>query len=354
MNAEALESREKNLVVGVDVGGSKVIAGIFDGAGPVRRLHASRRSTKPERGADAVAARIAQCVADVVDEVDATLADVRAVGVGAPGLVDAKDGLVRLSPRLGWTDYPLAEKLKSLLGVPVFVENECNLSTVGVYATELPDKPERTLAVFVGNSVGGGLMVGGSLCRGFALAGGELGHLEVDPNGPPCRCGGRGCLELMAGRAAIHERIRAGIAAGRQTLLSEIPDSGGIWRGKDLRRAFQRGDPLVREAVSTAGHWIGVAIGKLARSIRPDVMVLGGSLIEGLGDWMLEGIIRSAADPETGQPLTGVRIMISSLGDQACIQGAAWYASTLTQADRDALGERCYLFRDGAPWAQRE
>ncbi len=354
MHIEPSPNRTANLIVGVDVGGSKVIAGIFDGSGPVRRLHVSRRSTKPERGPAAVAARIARCVEDVVDEVDATLADVRAVGVGISGLVDAKGGRVRFSPRLGWTDVPLSEQLRSLLGLPVFVENECNLSTVGVYATELPDKPARMLAVFIGNSVGAGMMVGGSLCRGFSLAGGELGHMVVDPLGPPCRCGSRGCFEVLASRSSIYERIRAGIAAGRQTQLSEVPERGGSWRGKELRRAFQRGDPLVRESVSAAAHWIGVGIGTLARSVRPEVLVLGGSLMEGLGDSMIEAVVRSAADPATGQPLHGVRIMVSSLGDQACIQGAAWYASTLTQPTRDALEDRVYLFRDGAPWAQPE
>jgi glucokinase len=318
---------QMRLVVGLKIGPNRILSGIF---GPeLRCVKTLKRSTKLERGPVAVLERIVRCVQDVADEADATVADVGAVGVAVPGLVAADQLRVVDCPRLGWGDFPLGESLRDRLAIPVVVENDCNLATLGAWAVEHEGKPGRMLGIFVGGQIGGGWVVHARLCGGFAESVGQLGHRVLDPHGPLCRCGNRGCFDSLASRQAVFSRIEAAIASGRQTQLTEALAKVGRLRIKDLRQAFRSGDPLVKEAVAAASHWIGVAIGALVRDLSPDVVVLGGGMIEALREEMLSTVAQAVAEHGADGALDRVRIVASSMGDEASIAGAAWLAGRL-------------------------
>lgn len=311
-------------LVGVDVGASKILAGVFEA--DFRAPTTMKRSTKPDRGPDSVAARIARCIEDAVDEADLSLDAIQAVGVGVPGLVNPDRGLVRHAPALGWMDFPLGEILSETLGVPVFVENDGNLATLGVHALELRERPQRLLGIFIGSRISGGWIVDGRFCAGFPEAGVTVGHLTLDPAGPRCHCGHRGCFESLAGRKAVLDRIHAAIGQGRQSVVSETLEAVGRLRSRDLRRALRGGDPVVVEVLGSATRWMGVAIATLAQALRPEVIALGGSMAEALGDDLVPSVLRAAADHDPRLPSESVTIVGSSLGDHACISGAAWFA----------------------------
>ncbi len=232
--------------VGVDLGGTKILAGVFKNS--LECIGTAKLSTKSQRGVEAVIERIARCVQDAVDEADLTLKQVAGVGIGAPGAVDFAEGRVIFAPNLeGWKDVPLKKDLEKHLGVPVFVENDCNICRPGRprRRTQRPS-PSSLIGIFVGTGIGGGLIINGELYSGFNHTAGEIGHMVLDVNGPKCGCGNKGCFEALASRTAIFQQIKAGVKDGQKTLLTEmLGDDLSDLRSGDLRKAIRRGDKFV-------------------------------------------------------------------------------------------------------------
>jgi glucokinase len=233
-------SSKGEYVVGVDLGGTKILAGVFKRS--FECIGSSKLSTKSQRGVDAVVERIARCVQDAVDEADLSLKQVAGVGIGAPGAVDFADGKVIFAPNMeGWKDVSLKKDLEKALGVPVFVENDGNIAALGVHVAELKGKAKSLIGIFVGTGIGGGLIVNGDLYSGFNHTAGEIGHMVLDLNGPKCGCGNKGCFEALASRTAIFQQIKAGIKDGEKTILTEMLGNDlADLRSGDLRKAIRR------------------------------------------------------------------------------------------------------------------
>ena len=321
-------------IVGVDLGGTKILAGVFTTS--LERVATAKLSTKSERGPDEVIERIARCVREAVDEADLTMKQVRGVGVGAPGAVDFAAGTVIFAPNLeGWKEIPLRKELEKLLDLPVFIENDCNIATLGVYVAELKSKPRSMVGIFVGTGIGGGLVINGELYSGFCHTAGEIGHMVLDVNGPKCGCGNQGCFEALASRTAIFQQIKVGLKDGEKTLLTDMlgNDLEGL-RSGDLRKAIRRGDKFVAKVVETAAEHIGIGVANLVNILNPEVVVLGGGVIEALQDEMMSRITQTAQDCAMPGTLKGVEIVASKLGDSAGITGGAVLARQ--EAKRDA------------------
>ena len=158
--------------VGVDFGGTKILAAVFDSS--LKCLGRTKASTKSERGTESVIERISRCVQDVVDECDLNLKQIRAVGIGAPGAVNPESGEVIFAPNLEWEDVPLKKELEKKLDVPVFLENDGNICTLGVYETELKGKPRNVVGIFLGTGIGGGIIIDGKLYSGLTARPGRL------------------------------------------------------------------------------------------------------------------------------------------------------------------------------------
>jgi glucokinase len=316
-------STKNGFVIGVDLGGTKIFAGVFNPA--LECLATTKVSTKAQRGPDAVIERIARSVQDVVDEADLNLKQIGAVGIGAPGAVDGESGSVIFAPNLtGWKDVPLKKELEKHLGVPVVVENDANISVVGVHEAELKGKPRSVVGIFVGTGIGGGLILNGELYSGFNHTAGEIGHMVIDVNGPKCGCGNKGCFEAVASRTAIFQRIKAGIKDGEKTLLTEmLGDDLEDLRSNDLRKAIRRGDKFVEKVIEQAAEYIGLGVANLVNVLGPEVVVLGGGVMEALADEMMNVIIKTAKEHAMPGTLKGVEIIASKLGDNAGITGAA-------------------------------
>ena len=316
-------SNKTGFVIGVDLGGTKIFAGVFNPA--LECLATTKVSTKAPRGPDAVIERIVRSVQDVVDEADLDLKQIGAMGIGAPGAVDGESGTVIFAPNLtGWKDVPLKKELEKHLGVPVVVENDANISVVGVHEAELKGKPRSVVGIFVGTGIGGGLILNGELYSGFNHTAGEIGHMVIDVNGPKCGCGNKGCFEAVASRTAIFQRIKAGIKDGEKTLLTEmLGDDLEDLRSNDLRKAIRRGDKFVGKVIEQAAEHIGIGVANLVNVLGPEVVVLGGGVMEALADEMMDVIVKTAKEHAMPGTLKGVEIIASKLGDNAGITGAA-------------------------------
>jgi glucokinase len=324
-------SNKAEYVVGVDLGGTKILAGVFNSS--LECIGTAKVSTKAQRGVENVIERIDRCIRDAVDEADLSIKQVAGVGIGAPGAVDFESGSVIFAPNLeGWKDVLLKKELGGHLGVPVFVENDGNIAVLGVHVAELKAKPRNVVGIFVGTGIGGGLIINGELYSGFNHTAGEIGHMVIDINGPKCGCGNKGCFEAMASRSAIFQRIKAGVKAGEKTLLTEmLGDDLEDLRSGDLRKATRRGDKFVGKIIEDTAEYIGLGVGNLVNIFGPEVVVLGGGVMEALADEMMATIVKTAKEHAMPGTLKGVNIVASKLGDIAGITGGAVLAKRETK-----------------------
>ena len=318
------ETFNREVIVGVDLGGTKILAGIF--TPQLRFLQSSKLNTKSERGFDAVVQRIARCVLDALDAADLTPKQVCALGIGAPGAVNPRKGEVIFAPNLAWENAPLQKELERLLGIPVFVENDCNVSALGIYEVELQRKHQNILGIFIGTGIGGGIILDGKLFSGFNRTAGEIGHMVIDATGPKCRCGRSGCFEALASRTAIFRELALRVAEGEKTLLTELLQPGELithLKSGDLRKALRLGDKLTERVIKKSAEYTGIAVANLANILGPEVVVLGGGVMDALENEMMPIIVETAQKYAMPGVLKGVQIIASSLGDQAGINGAA-------------------------------
>lgn len=304
--------------LGIDLGGSKILAGLFDEE--LNLVGRNKMRTKPERGFASVVERIARCATDLVDDFDIEKKSIVSLGIGTPGSIDV-NGNVIFAGNLDWENVPLKKQLEKVMQIPVSVENDCNVATLGIYHHELKAKPVNMVGIFLGTGVGAGLILNRQLYRGTNLIAGEIGHTVLDVNGEQCNCGNRGCFELFASRSSIFRKIGEAIKNGEETQLADKKLEN--LRSGDLEKAIRRGDKCVARLVDEAAHYTGIAVANVVNLLNPDVVVLGGGVIDALEDQMMPVIDKVAHEYAfPGIPPT-FQVVATKLGDNAGITGAA-------------------------------
>ena len=323
-------SSKAEYLVGVDLGGTKILAGVF--ASSLKCIGRSKMSTKAERGPEAVMERVAHCVQNVVDECDLNPKQIRGIGIGAPGSVDSENGRVMFAGNLGWKDVPLKRELEEHLGIPVFLQNDGNICALGVQEVELEGKPRNLVGIFLGTGIGGGLILDGKLFSGFNRTAGEVGHMVLEVSGPKCTCGNRGCWEALSSRTALFRQVQQAVKEGQKTVLTAmLGEDLKDLRSGDLRKAIRQGDKFVQHIVEEAAKYTGIAVANLINVVNPEVVVLGGGLMDALEDEMMAIIIETAREHAFPGADKGVKILASKLGDDAGITGAAVLARRETK-----------------------
>lgn len=324
------EPIKNEYVVGVDFGGTKILAAVFDSS--LNCLGRTKISTKAERGKDEVIERIARCIREAVDECDLTLKQIQGIGIGAPGAVAPENGEVIFAPNLKWDDVPLKKELQKKLDIPVFLENDANICTLGVYETELKAKPRHVIGIFIGTGIGGGIIIDGKLYSGFNRTAGEIGHMVIQVGGPKCGCGNRGCFEALASRSAIFRQIQTAVKSGQKTILTEmLGEDLKDLRSGDLRKAIRKGDKFTEKIIEDAAKHTGIAVSNLMNILNPEVIVLGGGVIDALEDEMMPIIVKVAKENAMSGTSKGVEIFASKVGDDAGILGGAVLARKATR-----------------------
>jgi glucokinase len=317
-----------NYLVGVDVGGSKTMAGVF--TADMKLLQALKISTKAHRGPDQVIQRIVSCVRDAVDGCGLRLAQIQAIGVGTPGVVDARTGAVVLAPNLRWKNVKLKARLARALRRPVVVENDCKAAMIGIHEVELRGKPQHAVGLFLGTGIGGALVLNGKIYGGCAGVAGEVGHMVLSVGGPLCSCGKHGCFEVFASRTGMVNRLQEAVKKGEPTVLKDLlaqeRRERGVLRSGSLRKAIKNGDKLAQRIVHQAAEYTGIAIADLIHMLSPEVVVLGGGVIGALEKQMMPVIRRTARAHSLLRFVHEPKIFASQLGDHAGITGAATLA----------------------------
>jgi glucokinase len=319
------------LAIGVDIGGTKVAAGLVDSAGRV--VQRARRET-PHRSTSAQV--VEDTIADVVDELRGHREAV-AVGVGAAGFVDADRSSVLFAPHLSWRHEPLRDALRGRFGLTVVVENDANAALWAEHRFGAARDEDSVVMVNLGTGIGGGVLVGGELFRGgFGIAG-EFGHMQVEPGGHRCECGNRGCWEQYASGNALVREARELCAAGSPVahgLLELVDGDASLISGPTVAQAASAGDAAAIELFEDVGRWLGVGLANLAAAFDPALFVIGGGVSD-VGELLLSPAREAFRRQLTGRGFRPeARVVRAQLGNEAGLVGAA-----------DLARDRVRLFR---------
>ena len=312
--------RAAQYFVGVDVGGTKILAGLFNRS--LKLLGTVKLKTKANRGGDAVLDRIERAIRELLTEQSIRLTQVCAIGVGVPGIVH--QGRVFGATNIGWEDVPIRALLNRRLRRPVQVENDCNLFTLGIHTLELKRKPRTMVGVFLGTGFGGGIIINNKLYTGFNRSAGEFGQMVISKGGLKTGTGIRGSLESLASRTGIVRRLRKAVLEGGETMLQE--ELGAQLKGvrsRHLRQAITARDPLVRRVVRSVAEDTGLGVAAIVSAFGPEYVVMGGGVIEALHGTMLPIVRKTVEAHVLPGTLDGVQIVTSALGDDGGISGAA-------------------------------
>jgi glucokinase len=239
------------------------------------------------------------------------------LGIASPGAVDVARGIVPNAPQLpGWQDVPLARLLGERFGLPTLLENDASAAALGEHRFGAGRGSRYMLYITVSTGVGGGIIIDGELYRGKSGAAGELGHVIIDMNGPACGCGAHGCLESLASGTAIAKRGELLAESGDSLILARLRKEEGPVTAEMMERAATMGDAASREAFRQAGHYFGVALAGFVNVFDPEVIVIGGGVAKA-GDLLLEQARVTMESLAMTQPLKGLRLTASALGDFA-------------------------------------
>jgi len=306
------------LTIGVDVGGTKVLAGVVDEAGNV--LDQARDVTPKTDPAE-----IAEVIGTLVNGLRERH-DVEAVGIGAAGFIDLDRANVLFAPNLVWRDEPLTDRVSKLIDLPIVVENDANCHAWAEFRFGAARGKREVVAAIVGTGIGGGLVFNGDLYRGgFGIAA-EFGHFRAVPDGRLCGCGNHGCWEQYAsGMALVREARELATAAPIRTpkLLELAGGDPAAITGPLVTHAAQAGDEGAREAFAIVGRWLGEGLASLAAILDPDCFVIGGGVSDA-GGLLLEPAAAAFAASLTGRDYRPhAPVVLAELGSAAGLVGAA-------------------------------
>lgn len=319
------------LLVGVDIGGTKIAVLVVDRQGAVRAREVAPTAVGPQ---DHAAETVAAVVERALSAAGATTDDVSAFGVGVPGRVDPLTGTVTLAVNLGWSDLRLGEQLEARFGRPCLLENDVRAAALGLHRRHVGGDLDDLAYVAVGTGVSAGVILRGQLHRGARGLAGEIGHVIAEPDGPPCSCGERGCLEALVSGPAIAREARAAVASGASTILSATAEPTAV----EVYQAAVAHDQVATRIVDAVGRRLAWAVHLLVMTYDIERVVLGGG-VSHAGAAFLEPIqreldrLRLTSDLAREQLAPGV-VELLPVGADA----GAWGAVTIAGLGRAGAG----------------
>ncbi|MFZ5923980.1 MAG: ROK family transcriptional regulator [Bacillota bacterium] len=309
-------------VIGVKLAPTLVTAAVTDLEAVV--LDTTEMVIDAESGEKAIRAQIARAVRDVMSKARIDLDRVIGIGVALPGIVDNRTG-VSISPRFFlWQNLPMRHLLEEEFGVPVFIDNDANAATLGEKWRGRGRDVENLVCMTVGVGIGAGIIINNQLYRGAIAGAGEIGHITINEDGPPCACGNQGCLEAFASDAAMEREMRKVMRSGVKSMVEELVggDEGRITR-KIIVQAAKAGDEAALAVIVAAGQHIGVGLANIVNILNPEMIVIAGEAVQDSGDLLLDPIRETIRRRSMGVLAERVEVVPSALGDKIWLTGAA-------------------------------
>ncbi len=313
------------LALGIDLGGTKILTAVANTAGEM--LSRDHSITPAREGQRAVIQSILESVSRALDQAHIVTADLAAIGVGAPGLSNPETGILFTSPNLpGWKDVPLRDIMEKELGKRAFLINDANAAAVGELYFGAGRGARNFIYITISTGIGGGIIIDGKIYTGSTGTAGELGHMTINDEGPPCNCGNRGCWETLASGTALARDARHRIEEGSKTSILDYADGDTAKvTAEVIHKAAQGGDNLARELITGTGYYIGVGLANLINIFNPEIIVIGGGL-SNIGDMLLEPAFNEARKRAFTSAYQAVRFARAGLGRNSGALGAAAFA----------------------------
>lgn len=317
---EALDMEEARYIGTLDIGGTKILAGIIDPAG--RLVARQRIKTQAKRGPEDVIARAASALRELAQVARLPLSALEGVGCSVPGPLERESGVVLFSPNLGWRNVRLAELLEEHLDLPVEIEDDARCAALGEAWKGAARGASNAVYLTISTGIGSGVIINGHIYRGAHGFAGEVGHITLDAAGPPCACGNVGCFEALASGSAIAARARQAIRHGDETMLTQFASDTEQLTAEQVIEAAGSGDAVAVRIIEVVGSFLGVGLAAIASSFDPEIIVLGGGVMN-RAELLLkraQETFQARAVPPLGSL---VPVIPAALGDESGLWGAA-------------------------------
>ncbi len=324
---------EKKYVVGFDLGGTKMLAVVFNDKWKV--VGRKRRKTKAFLGLKTGLERIRETISDALTNAGIEADQLAGIGMGIPGPLNPERGVLLDLPNMGWQNVPMKKELEKSFSCPATMINDVDAGTYAEYRFGAGKKKRCVLGVFPGTGIGGGCVYDGNIIRGSSISAMEIGHLCVQPDGPLCGCGRRGCLEAVASRLAIAQAAAAAAYRGEAPYLQKkIGMDLSKVRSGALAESIENGDSVIEDIVRNAAGWLGRGIASTVNLLAPDVVVLGGGLVEAMPKLFLEAVENSARKHAMPSFSDMFEVAVAKLGDDSTVRGAAAWAEEMSKCGK--------------------
>ncbi len=316
-------AKEKKYVIGIDLGGTKLLVTLLNRR--FQRLAEIKTKTRLQKGSGHFFETLRDSIEYVLDEAKVSRSEVVGIGLGCPGIVDDKRGVVVTSPNIPFLKgLPLARNLSTRIHIPVVLGNDVKMGLYGEQQFGAAKGSQNVLGIFIGTGIGGAMILDGKLYMGTSGGAGEIGHLLLDPYGPVCGCGQRGCFEAMVARPAI--AAEAALLAGRQKapyLFQEAGTDIANMKSGALAKAIRSGDRAIADLIRRKAQLVGLVAANMVNLLNPEMIVLGGGVVEAMPILLVKEAERAMRERAMGPLAARVKMVPAKLGDYSVAMGAA-------------------------------
>jgi len=310
----------KEYYLGLDLGGTKILAGLADAQGNI--ITRSRKETEAELGEDKIIENMIETIEEVLNKAGVSKDQVRTLGIGSPGPLDAKKGIIIENSNLPWKNVQLVKKMETALGINTLLKNDANAAALGEKWFGAGKKVDNMVYLTISTGIGGGAIINKELFSGVNDNACEIGHTVIDPDGPLCGCGNHGCLESFASGTSIGKRAREAAAAGKSKKMLDLADN--IIEDIDAvicAQAAYQGDQTAIDIFEKAGYYLGIGLGNVVNIFNTEMIILGGGVMKA-SDLFLEQALKTMKDIALPGPLEIVTVKEAELGSDIGLMGA--------------------------------
>lgn len=312
----------KKYSIGIDLGGTKILIALVDkNSGEV--LEHVKKKTKKDKGPKNIIRKMVEGIEELIEISGKSFDEISSIGVGAAGQIDRENGVIIAAANLDCYDLNLKEILTEKFNIPVYVGNDVEIATIGEQKFGAGKNCNDFVCVFVGTGVGSAIVKDGKIITGATGTAGEIGHIIVDLNGRQCSCGAHGCLEAYASRSAIERRIEGALKKGRKSCILDYLETGKSITSSMIQKSIEREDELVIQCVTEASEYLSGGIASIINFINPELIILGGGLIEAV-DYFYQKTIKKAKAKSLPVPAEKIQFKKAMLGDYSGVIGAAF------------------------------
>jgi glucokinase len=320
-----LRENRDDLILGIDLGGSKILTAVVDPQGEM--LSSDESVTPATEGREVVIRSIVDSAQSALERAGVDISEISTVGIGAPGISNPEAGILFTSPNLpGWRNVLLRDIIQDSLGKKAFLINDANAAALGEFYFGAARGVHNFIYITLSTGIGAGIVIDGKIYNGAIGTAGEVGHMTIDDNGPICNCGNKGCWEVLASGTALAREARRRIQEGVKTSILKYVD-GDLERltAQVIHKAAEQGDKFAKELIGRTGYYVGVGLTNLINIFNPELIVIGGGL-SNIGDMLLAPAFKTAGQRAYKEAFQAVRFVTAQLGRNSGVLGAAAFA----------------------------